>query len=597
MNKINIKELHSHFKLPIFYNNSKEKINQTIIDDLELIHTNNDTEEPIYKHIFSPTTPLGSSMLTLFSEYHTHDTRFLKDTQQMLVNYSKKNTRNSTNSTNSTNTTNTTNLKNENENEPMSVHHYQDILNAWNEIKNETGFCEKYFYVNWDFGKFLNVNPLFLQATTIYNITSPILSLFLPVFILIIPFFIIKLKGLDISMNQYLDVLKTIAVNHAIGKIFTKFNDVDVSQKIYILVSAAFYIFSIYQNILICIRFYSNTKKIHDYLNTFKIYITETVEKMDNYLDITKNLKTYQEFNNELIKNKTILLEYNDNLVNITPFKLSISKILHMGHILKCFYELYDNKEYNDSLMYSFGFNGYMDNISGLSQNISNKILNKTRFVKKGASTFKKAFYPNLINKSPIKNSYNLKKNILITGPNASGKTTLLKTTIINTILSQQIGFGCYASAEMTPFKFIHCYLNIPDTSGRDSLFQAEARRCKEIIDCIHDNSKDRHFCVFDELYSGTNPEEASISAESFMEYITKYKNVSCILTTHYIQLCKNLANNNRIQNYNMKTIKIDQTFKYTYTLIEGISEVKGGLKVLSDMNYPSEILNKTILV
>jgi hypothetical protein len=38
---------------------------------------------------------------------------------------------------------------------------------------------------------------------------------------------------------------------------------------------------------------------------------------------------------------------------------------------------------------------------------------------------------------------------------------------------------------KLSPFDHIHSYLNIPDTSGRDSLFQAEARRCKEILDCI----------------------------------------------------------------------------------------------------------------
>ena len=568
---MNITELHSQFKLPIFYNKSKEQLAPNIITDLELICTNNTTEDPIYKHTFSPKTPLGENMLKMFTEYYTDDIRFLKDTQKMLLNYSK-------------------NIKNDN----ISHHHYHTIITAWNEIKNETGFCEKYFYIDWDFGKFLNTNPTFLQAMTVYNITSPILSLLLPVFILIIPFFIIKLKGLNITMNQYLEILKTIAVNHAIGKIFTKFNDVDVSQKIYIVVSAAFYVFSIYQNILICIRFYSNTKKIHDYLITFKNYITETIQKMDDYLNITQHLKTYEKFNAEVIKNKNILLEYKTKLDIISPFKLSVLKILNMGHILKCFYELYDNKEYNDCLLYSFGFNGYIDNISGLCANISNKNINKATFNKKGTITFKKAFYPNLMNNSPVKNSYKLNKNIIITGPNASGKTTLLKTTLINVILSQQIGFGCYKEAKIVPFKFIHCYLNIPDTSARDSLFQAEARRCKEIIDCINENINKKHFCVFDELYSGTNPEEATISAQAFMEYISKYKNVSFLLTTHYIELCKNLSSNNKIQNYNMKTIKLDKTFEYTYELIEGISEIKGGLKVLYDMNYPTEILNKT---
>ena len=50
-------------------------------------------------------------------------------------------------------------------------------------------------------------------------------------------------------------------------------------------------------------------------------------------------------------------------------------------------------------------------------------------------------------------------------------ETTLLKSTLINLILSQQIGFGFYKSAYINPYKHIHCYINIPDTSGRDSLF------------------------------------------------------------------------------------------------------------------------------
>jgi DNA mismatch repair ATPase MutS len=117
----------------------------------------------------------------------------------------------------------------------------------------------------------------------------------------------------------------------------------------------------------------------------------------------------------------------------------------------------------------------------------------------------------------------------------------MLKSTLINIILTQQFGCGFYDSAQINPFKYIHCYLNIPDTSGRDSLFQAEARRCKEILDIIQENKKANHFCVFDELYSGTNPEEAELSATSFMLYLQKYKNVTSMLTTHFIKVCKKL--------------------------------------------------------
>ena len=105
----------------------------------------------------------------------------------------------------------------------------------------------------------------------------------------------------------------------------------------------------------------------------------------------------------------------------------------------------------------------------------------------------------------PIKNDVKL-QNYIITGPNASGKTTLLKTTMLNIIFSQQFGYGFYKKAKIFPFKILNSYINIPDTTGRDSLFQAEARRCLNILNNIKDNKKDHAFIIFDEIYSGTNP-------------------------------------------------------------------------------------------
>jgi dsDNA-specific endonuclease/ATPase MutS2 len=333
---------------------------------------------------------------------------------------------------------------------------------------------------------------------------------------------------------------------------------------------------------------------------------------MDSYLLLTQKLVTYNDFNQEVLKHKNILLEFKSKLDSISPFNIHIEKLLQIGHILHTFYQLYDNKIYNDSILYSFGFNGYLNNIEGLSKNIKTKHIHFSKFIQtkdksksknKSKSTsktsknncyFENAYYPTLIHSKPIKNTYELDSNYIITGPNASGKTTLLKTTLINIILSQQFGCGCYSKANIIPYDYLHCYLNIPDTSGRDSLFQAEARRCKEIINDIIKYKKQSHFCIFDELYSGTNPDEASSSAIAFMEYMVNHSNIKCMLTTHYIKVCKHLSTNEFITNYNMKTINENDKLTYTYTLQEGISEIKGGVKVLTDMNYPSEIIDKT---
>ena len=208
-------------------------------------------------------------------------------------------------------------------------------------------------------------------------------------------------------------------------------------------------------------------------------------------------------------------------------------------------------------------------------------------------TSFKQLYYPPY--EIPIKNDVVINKKIIITGPNAAGKTTIIKSTLMNIILSQQIGYGFYDSANINPYDYLHSYLNIPDTSGRDSLFQAESRRCKEILDSLEKENDKRHFCIFDELYSGTNPYEAVASAYGYIDYLSSMKNVDLMLTTHYISLCNNLKTNKKIKNYKMKVgVEEDYNMKYLYKLERGVSKIKGGIKVLYDLEYPQTIIDNT---
>jgi DNA mismatch repair ATPase MutS len=190
-----------------------------------------------------------------------------------------------------------------------------------------------------------------------------------------------------------------------------------------------------------------------------------------------------------------------------------------------------------------------------------------------------------------VANDITLDKQLIITGPNAAGKTTVIKSTLFNIIISQQLGYGFYERAEINPYDYLHCYLNIPDTSGRDSLFQAESRRCMEILRCIMENPTKRHFCIFDELYSGTNPYEAVAAAYGYIDYISKNPKVDLILTTHYIELCELLEKRNSDVITNLHMSVCADTGSYLYKIENGISTIKGGLKVLRDLEYPSEIV------
>jgi len=570
-----VNRINEHFKMPIYYNDEKVEIKKNIVQDLELIQTVDLSCNPIYSFCFDNDNDVSKTITKQISSYYTTDIHFLKDNQKLIKEYISPETRYTKVSPN-----------------------YKNIVDIWNELKIESGFREKYYYIDWKFIEFLNKSEIFLQFISIYNLFSPIFSLMVPIIILIIPFFILKMKGLPLTISEYIDVLKIVAQTNAIGKLFTvNFAEISGQERLYIFISAAFYLISIYQNIMVCVRFNNNMKLIHNHFREINVYLDSTLYSMNNYLNYSKDLNTHQKFNDNLRAKISILENINQKIKSISEYKLyNLRKFQEIGRVLKYFYELHTNVEYEDAIMYSIGFNGYIDCLEGLQNNVKERKVNYATFITNNKkSIFNKSYYACLKDNNPVKNTIKFKKNMIITGPNASGKTTILKSTLINIILTQQFGCGFYDSAKFAPFKHIHCYLNIPDTSGRDSLFQAEARRCKEILDIISDNKKESHFCAFDELYSGTNPEEAETSAAAFMIYLQKFKNVSSILTTHFIKVCKKLDKIKGIQNCKMVTEKNNNKLKYMYKIEPGISDIKGGINVLTEMNYPKEIIENTI--
>lgn len=632
-----VSQLNDYFKVPIHYNEHKVEVDKTMIQDLELVdavvvsdtNTNTNTKDKtiveketnksVYDYVFNHHTHdniCAKEITKQIAQNHTTDKEFLKEYQKLITNFRSLSSK-----------------KDSTDTEVIDIY---DMISIWYDIKYDTGFKEKYGYIEWSFMNFLNQSDAFLLFMGLYNIVSPVLSLLIPVFCLILPFIIIRMKGLDVSVNQYVETLKLIIANHSVGKLFTDFSTVGMDQKIYIMASCGLYFLSIYQNILSCIRFHYNMKKIHGYVKDIKAYLEHTVDTMNNYLSYTEDFKTvgHKRFHEETVKHKEKLVELLHKLEMISEYKFSLRKMFEIGKIMCSFYEIYENKEYNTAVYYSFGFHGYIDCITGLSENVVSGQMNTTQFVNKKKSgknekngkdkkngknkdekkgkkdktlttmEIKQNYYAVLKDKTPVKNDVDLENNIIITGPNASGKTTVLKSVLINILLSQQFGCGFFTDAKLPTYRHLHCYLNIPDTSGRDSLFQAEARRCKEIIDSIEEDNKSLHFCVFDEIYSGTNPEEAEKTAYAFMKYLVKRSQVSCILTTHFIKVCKRLDTNENIENYHMvtKTLNDETNSKNklrkrvlpTFLMKSGISSVKGGVSVLYDMDYPEEIMNNT---
>jgi len=598
------------FKLPIEYldTNSLFVINNNIINDLELVKVNpaanpsypsdatnvnnlldisnaNNANYNLYYHVFDPKTIFEKNIINKWSKYYTNNKEFLSETQDLIKNYSplKKvdfdlNPNPSLNPTICKNTT---------------------FYNNCEQIIYDNGFTSNYQYIDMPILHKFNNNSIVLQALSIYNLSTPVISLAIPILFMLLPFFIIKLQGHKITLNLYFDHLRTVFSNHIIGKLFSSLSETNLTNKIYIFFSFGFYVFQLYLNINGCIKYFRNIKYMHNILQDVKLYITDTLKSYEHFLSFTKDLFHYKLFNERITKNIAIFKSYLCELRKLTPYSLKMNKLFELGQLMKCFYFLNRNDSFIRSLYFSFGFNGYVKNIESLQKYISNKVMNYCTYNNNKPTKFDNAYFANLnsieTDEKPklkiVKNSYKLDKNIIITGPNASGKTTLLKSTLFNILLCQQIGCGFFDGASIKVYDYIHCYINIPDTGGRDSLYQAEARQCKNILQLIENNKDKNHFCVFDELYSGTNPDEAITSAYGYLNHLNKLKNIDYMLTTHYNKLCKKLTKQNNNFYMNVKTNSSGDDFEYTYKIKKGISKVKGALKVLKDLEYPDTII------
>jgi hypothetical protein len=531
-----------HFKLPIEYV-KHNTINKNIADNIDA--------KSIYLKTFNPCTEQGKNIIEKLYQYTTSDLKYLADTQQLSK------LKNSIN---------------------INISKIKLFSNEFKNIQDINKFNSHFQYIDSTYLDFLNNNENVLQLLGIYNFTSPIINLITPLVIIIIPFFILKLKKIKITLKTYKEYL--------FESIFKKFNINNFSNsslrtKLYLCITVIFYILGIYQNIVSCIKFYKNNKFINTFFTKCKDYLSYVENQQNIFINTIKPNLTYKTFIDDLIIN-------NKNIKNIVDNITSV-KTYNIGRKLALFYKFKYDRIFIDTCNYSLDFIGYLDNIYGF---INNNALNSCIFHNK---TILKNFYMPLDNSNIIKNSCNLKQNYIISGPNAAGKTTILKSLLINIILSQQIGKGYYDKACINPYEYFHCYLNIPDTNDRDSLFQAEARQCKNILDAIKTNSKSRHFVIFDELYSGTNPEQAVKSAYSYLKYLGDYKNISFLLTTHFHDLCIAVEKNikkNVIMNVSMKTDVVNNKTVYLYKLQRGISNIKSGFDILKQMNYPDKIIN-----
>lgn len=207
-----------------------------------------------------------------------------------------------------------------------------------------------------------------------------------------------------------------------------------------------------------------------------------------------------------------------------------------------------------------------------------------------GIFDLKNARHPLLKVEKVIPNNINFGKEylgIIITGPNTGGKTVLLKTV---GLLSLMVKFGLLipADEDSNVMIFDHIYCDIGDDQSiveNLSTFSSHMKKMVAIVDQVTPNS----LALFDEIGSGTDPVEGAQIAIAVLNYFIK-KKVSFITTTHYAELKAYAYTKDKVVNASMAFN--EDTMEPTYHLIIGKSGSSNALSIAKGLGLKKEILD-----
>lgn len=197
-------------------------------------------------------------------------------------------------------------------------------------------------------------------------------------------------------------------------------------------------------------------------------------------------------------------------------------------------------------------------------------------------------FHPCIDN--PVANSFSQGRGMVITGSNASGKSTFLKMTAINAILAQTI-HTCAARMYKGNFYRIYSSMSLRDNlDSGESYYIVEIKALKRIMDAADSGGDTPLLCFVDEVLRGTNTVERIAASTQILERLSR-QGIYCFAATHDIELTHLLEQ--YYDNYHFEEEVRDGDVLFSYRLLEGRAHTRNAIKLLEIMGFSKEIIRR----
>lgn len=199
------------------------------------------------------------------------------------------------------------------------------------------------------------------------------------------------------------------------------------------------------------------------------------------------------------------------------------------------------------------------------------------------------------IGDSYVANSVSLLPNeqqiIMITGPNMSGKSALLRQTALIVLMAQMGSFVPAKNAQIGLVDKIFTRVGASDNiSSGESTFMVEMNETASILN----NLSERSLILLDEIGRGTSTYDGISIAWAISEFIHEHKfKPKTLFATHYHELNEMTKSFPRIKNYNVSVKEMQNTILFLRKLVPGGSEHSFGIHVAKLAGMPEKVLKR----
>ena len=189
----------------------------------------------------------------------------------------------------------------------------------------------------------------------------------------------------------------------------------------------------------------------------------------------------------------------------------------------------------------------------------------------------------------PVKNGIAAGRGVLLTGSNASGKSTFLKMVALNAILAQTV-HTCAAARYRAPFFQVYSSMALRDDMGSgESYYIVEIKALKRILDAAAQR-KGRILCFVDEVLRGTNTVERIAASTQILKSLGS-SGILCFAATHDIELTELLQKD--FDNYHFEEEVREGDIFFNYRLKEGKATTRNAIRLLELMGYDQAVIQR----